>query len=339
MKEAMFYEKLSENRVQCLLCNHRCVIKPHNRGICGVRENQEGVLYSLVYGRLVSANLDPIEKKPLFHFQPGSTSFSIATVGCNFQCSHCQNWEISQFPHLFPQKDIPGQLFSPKDVVEDAIKLGASSISYTYVEPTIFYEFAYDCAVLAKEKGLKNVFVSNGYMSKEVVKHLAPVLDAINIDIKGFTEGFYHTICKAKLQPVLENVKLFHELGVWVEITTLIIPGKNDSPSELEGIARFIAGISPDIPWHVSAFHPAYKMMDVPSTKASTLVQAREIGLKNGLNFVYVGNILDDEGETTRCSNCKTPLIKRRGYRITHNLLIDGKCPKCNTPLSGVFKS
>jgi pyruvate formate lyase activating enzyme len=337
MKEAMFYEKLTENRVKCLLCNHHCVIKPNGRGICGVRENQGGTLYSLVYGRLVSANLDPIEKKPLFHFLPGTTSFSIATVGCNFQCAHCQNWQISQFPHLFPQKEMPGDTFSPEEVVQNALAAGASSISYTYVEPTIFYEFAYDCAVLARQKGLKNVFVSNGYMSEAVTRHIAPVLDAINIDIKGFTEGFYHEICKARLQPVLENVKLFHELGVWVEVTTLIIPGKNDSPSELEAIAQFIAGISPNMPWHVSAFYPAYKMLDTPSTKASTLVQAREIGLKNGLNFVYVGNILNEEGETTRCPHCKTVLIRRMGYKIIQNLIQDGECPQCKTPVPGVY--
>ncbi len=337
MKEAMFYEKLSENRVKCLLCNHHCIIKPNGRGICGVRENQEGTLYSLVYGRLVSANLDPIEKKPLFHFQPGSTSFSVATVGCNFQCAHCQNWEISQFPHLVPQKEMPGEIFSAEDVVQNALSAGASSISYTYVEPTVFYEFAYDCAVLARQKGLKNVFVSNGFMSKEVTRHIAPFLDAINIDVKAFTEGFYHETCKARLQPVINNVKLFHELGVWVEVTTLIIPGKNDSLAELEGIAKFISDISPNMPWHMSAFHPAYKMLNMPSTPASTLIQAREIGLKKGLNFVYVGNILNEEGESTRCPNCRTVLIRRMGYRIIQNTIKDGKCPNCNMPVSGVW--
>ncbi|MDA3785766.1 MAG: AmmeMemoRadiSam system radical SAM enzyme, partial [Deltaproteobacteria bacterium] len=258
MKEALFYKAEADKTIVCALCNHRCHIKPGKRGICGVRENQEGKLYSLVYGRLVSANSDPIEKKPLFHFLPGSTSYSIATVGCNFRCRHCQNYQISQYPHLY-NGEITGTTTSPEQVVEAAVAAGCASISYTYVEPTIFYEFAYDGAVLAHPRGLKNVFVSNGYMTPEVTRHLAPVLDGINIDIKAFSDDFYKKICSARLQPVLDNVRLMQELGVWVEVTTLLIPGLNDSNAELEQMARFIKDIDADIPWHLTAFYPTYK--------------------------------------------------------------------------------
>ncbi|MDA8162934.1 MAG: AmmeMemoRadiSam system radical SAM enzyme [Desulfobacteraceae bacterium] len=336
MKEAMFYETKGDKSVLCRLCNHFCRIKDGGRGICGVRENHNGVLVSLVYGRLVSANLDPIEKKPLFHFLPGSTSYSISTVGCNFQCAHCQNWQISQFPHM-NNGEIIGEDLSPEEVVDAAVLDGAKSISYTYVEPTIFYEFAYDCALLAKKKGLKNVFVSNGYMSPEAARHLSQVLDAINIDIKGFTDKFYHEICKAKLKPVLENVRLLHELGVWVEVTTLIIPGHNDSPEELADIARFIRGVSPAMPWHVTAFFPTYKLQDAPPTPASSLRLARDIGINEGLKYVYEGNIPGAGGENTYCPSCKAEVIKRRGFRIGENRLKDGKCGNCGTAIEGVW--
>jgi pyruvate formate lyase activating enzyme len=336
MKEALFYETKDNKTVKCRLCNHFCQIREGGRGICGVRENQDGRLVSLVYGRLVSANLDPVEKKPLFHFLPGSTSYSISTVGCNFQCLHCQNWQISQYPHMNKGK-ITGDDYTPEEVVEAAVLNGAKSISYTYVEPTIFYEFAYDCAVIAKKRGIKNVFVSNGFMAPEVTRHLAPVLDAINIDIKGFTEKFYHEVCKAKLKPVLDNVGLFHELGVWVEVTTLIIPGLNDSPEELRDIARFIKGVSPVMPWHVTAFFPAYKMQDRPPTPIPTLRLARNIGLEEGLKYVYEGNIPGEGGENTYCPSCGSGVIKRHGLWIRENRLEEGKCPDCKTPIEGVW--
>ncbi len=336
MKEARFYQKKPDNSITCGLCNHHCKIKVGKRGICGVRENRDGVLYSLVYGRLVSENLDPIEKKPLFHFLPGSTSYSISTVGCNFRCLHCQNYEISQYPRLH-KGNIVGDKRTPDDVVQAAQLEGARSISYTYVEPTIFYEFAYDCSVSARKEGIRNVFVSNGYMSREVAEELSTVLDGINIDVKAFTERFYKEVCKARLQPVLDNVKLFHDLGVWVEVTTLLIPGWNDSDQELREIAKFIKDIDPAIPWHVTAFYPTYKMTDRPPTPVETLRRAREIGLEEGLRFVYEGNIPGEGGENTYCPACAEVIIKRIGFRIVENRLSQGKCPKCGEPIQGVW--
>ena len=336
MKEAMFYEQGEENKVVCGLCNHHCHIKEGKRGICGVRENRNGKLYSLVYGRLIAENVDPIEKKPLFHFLPGSRAYSIATVGCNFRCLHCQNYDISQYPHRHGG-EISGTKRSPESVVEDTVRQDCASVCYTYVEPTIFYEFAYDCSVLARKRKLKNVFVSNGYMSPEVTRHLATVLDGINIDIKGFTDNFYKKICKARLQPVLDNVQLMHELGVWVEVTTLVIPGLNDSKQELRDIARFIKGVSPAIPWHVTAFYPTYKMLDRERTPAATLRMAREIGLEEGLRFVYEGNIPGEGGENSYCPACGEELISRFGFTIRRNSLSEGCCPKCGEAIEGVW--
>lgn len=336
MKEALFYKAEADKTIVCALCNHHCHIKPGKRGICGVRENQEGKLYSLVYGRLVSANSDPIEKKPLFHFLPGSTSYSIATVGCNFRCRHCQNYQISQYPHLY-NGEITGTATSPEQVVAAAVAAGCASISYTYVEPTIFYEFAYDCAVLAHQSGLKNVFVSNGYMGPEVTRHLAPVLDGINIDIKAFSDDFYKKICSARLQPVLDNVRLMHELGVWVEVTTLLIPGLNDSDAELEQMARFIKDIDADIPWHLTAFYPTYKLTDRPPTPVETLRRARDIGIKEGLHFVYEGNIPGEGGENTYCPHCGTEIISRYGMSCKAVKISAGRCAHCQEVLPGVW--
>ncbi len=336
MKEALFYTAEADKSVRCGLCNHHCHIKPGKRGICGVRKNQDGTLYSLVYGHLVSGNNDPIEKKPLFHFLPGSTSYSIATVGCNFRCRHCQNFSISQYPHL-SNGEITGNKRTPEQVVDAALAAGSSSISYTYVEPTIFYEFAYDCCVLAHERGLKNVFVSNGYMTPEVTRHLAPHLDAINIDIKAFTDHFYKKICSALLQPVLDTVQLMHELGVWVEVTTLLIPGHNDSSKELKQLARFIKSIDPSIPWHVTAFYPTYKLTDCPPTPAESLRKARDIGLKEGLRFVYEGNIPGEGGENTFCPKCNKKIISRFGMSIREVALSDGKCPDCQEIIQGIW--
>ena len=251
MKEALFYKKLDENKAGCFLCMHQCRINDGKRGICGVRENRGGMLYSLVYGKVISMNIDPIEKKPLFHFMPASKSFSIATAGCNFKCLHCQNFDISQYTSR--QGKIPGKDVSPEQIVEAVEKAGCDSISYTYTEPTVFFEFALDCARLAKEKNIKNVFVSNGYSSPEAVKAIAPFLDAINIDLKG-DDDFYKKICGARLQPVLDTVKLMKDLGIWVEVTTLIIPSYNDSDKSLGEIADFIYSVDDSVPWHVSQF-------------------------------------------------------------------------------------
>jgi len=336
MHEAMFYQRADRDAVDCHLCCHHCHIAAGRRGICGVRENNHGRLMTLVYGKVVSQHIDPIEKKPLFHFLPGSRSLSIATVGCNFRCLHCQNYQISQYPHAH-HGGIAGTDTRPEEVVAEALAAGCNSISYTYVEPTIFYEFAYDCALLAHKQGIKNVFVSNGYMTPEVARHLAPSLDGINIDLKAFTNDFYGKICKARLEPVLDNIRLFHQLGVLVEVTTLVIPGLNDGEDELRAIAGFLKQISADIPWHVSGFHPTYQLLDRPRTSAATLRKAREIGLAEGLHYVYEGNVVDAGGEDTRCPGCGTVLIRRTGFRSQQLALADGCCTTCHQPIAGVW--
>ncbi|RMG70739.1 MAG: AmmeMemoRadiSam system radical SAM enzyme, partial [Nitrospirae bacterium] len=270
-KEAFLYEQTGDKKVRCHLCCHRCSIAEGKRGICGVRENREGRLYSLVYGKVVARHVDPIEKKPLFHFQPGSRSYSISTVGCNFRCLHCQNWEISQYPRLY--KEITGIEMSPEDVVKEALRYNCQSISYTYTEPTIYMEFAYDCARLAKERGLKNVFVSNGFMTDRAIEKIAPYLDANNIDLKG-DDDFYKKIAGARLQCVLDTIRDMKQRGIWVEVTTLIIPGLNDSEEFLKWAADYIVSISDEIPWHVTQFYPTYKLTDRGRTPLSTLRKA-----------------------------------------------------------------
>lgn len=333
MKEALFYEKLSDSKVKCNLCNQHCVISDGARGICGVRHNKDGCLYSLVYGKLIAYHIDPIEKKPLFHFYPSSTSYSIATVGCNFRCLHCQNYTISQYPKLY--EDIPGESFTPEEIVKEAKASGCESISYTYTEPTVFLEFAYDCMVLACQQRIKNVFVSNGYMTEEVAKFIAPYLHAINIDLKG-DDNFYKKICGARVEPVLKNIKIFKELGVWVEVTTLIIPDYNDSEDFLRKTAQFLVSIDPSIPWHVTQFYPTYKLTDKPRTPVETLKKARKIGFEEGLKFVYTGNVPGEGGENTYCPNCKKLLIERFGYFITKLNIKNSRCIYCGTLIEGV---
>jgi len=338
MHEALHYRQSREEEgtVRCLLCAHHCRIKEGRRGLCQVRENRGGILYSLVYGRLVSENIDPIEKKPIFHLLPGSLSYSISTVGCNFRCRHCQNYGISQYPGEHGG-EIPGAERTPAQVVAAARQGGCASISYTYVEPTIFYEFALDTAHLAHEQGLKNVFVSNGYTGPEATRQIAPLLTANNIDLKSFTDRFYKEVCGARLRPVLETIRLMKELGVWVEVTTLLIPGWNDSDHELEEIANFIRAIDPGMPWHVSRFHPTYKMTDRPVTPVATLKKAREIGLAAGLKFVYTGNLPGDDGENTFCPGCGETLVARTGFWTRSAGLVGDTCNSCGTKIPGVF--
>jgi len=333
MKEAMLYEKLGEGKVQCYLCSHRCQIAPGRRGICAVRENREGTLYSLVYGKVITKHVDPIEKKPLFHFHPGSKSYSIATVGCNFRCEHCQNYSIAQYPKEYP--DIPGEEITPEQIVKEAEMSGCLSISYTYTEPTIFFEFAYDCARLAKEKGIKNVFVSNGYTTPEATRLIAPYLDANNIDLKG-DDNFYKKICGARQQAVLDTIKLMKELGVWVEVTTLIIPSYNDSEDFLKRIVGFMKSVDESMPWHVTQFYPTYKLLDQPRTPVKTLRMARDIGLKAGLKHVYEGNVPGEGGENTYCPSCGELLIERFGYTIGSIKMKNSKCLKCGADIAGV---
>jgi len=335
MKEAMFYTALPEGDIRCTLCNHRCKIKEGKRGICGVRENRDRSLYSLVYSKIIAEHIDPIEKKPLFNFLPGSRAFSIGTVGCNFHCKHCQNFDISQYPHEH-KGEIIGQVRTPEEIVAAAKASDCETIAYTYTEPTIFYEFAYDTALLSQKEGIKNVFVSNGYMSSEAARQIAPYLDAINIDLKAFTNKFYKTVCAAGLKPVLETIQLMKKLGVWVEVTTLVIPGLNDKEQELHDIARFVKSVGPEVPWHVSQFYPTYKLLDKPRTPVATLRHAREIGMEEGLRYVYEGNVPGEGGENTYCYACGAILIERYGLTLRQNRLQDGKCPECSTSIDGV---
>ena len=333
MKEALFYKKLDKNRVECYLCAHKCKINEGKRGFCGVRENIGGILYSLVYDKVVSSNIDPIEKKPLFHFYPGSKSYSIATVGCNFTCLHCQNADISQMPQ--DHNRIIGNTLRPEDIIDDALRHNAKSISYTYTEPTIFYELAYSSAKLAHKNGLKNTFVTNGYILEGPLKHISPYLDAANVDLKFFDDGPYKKVCAAKLKPVLNTLRLMKELNIWVEVTTLIIPGLNDDEKQLKDIADFIFSLGVGIPWHISAFFPAYKMTDKEPTPVRTIHKARDIGLKKGLRYVYTGNIPYDDGENTYCYNCHKLIIERSGYQIRKYHIEDSRCVYCNAKIDG----
>lgn len=334
MKEALLYQKLAGKKVRCQLCSHRCLIPEGKRGICSVRENQGGTLYSLVYGKAIASNADPIEKKPLFHFQPGSLSFSIATAGCNFRCEFCQNWQISQITKG-PKGEIIGEELPPEQVVRKALETGCRSIAYTYTEPTIFFEYAQDTAKLAKKAGLANVFVTNGYQTPQTIKEMAKFVEAANIDLKSFSEEFYQKICGARLEPVLEAIKLMHKAGIWLEITTLIVPNQNDSEKELSEIAKFIAGVSENIPWHISRFHPDYKMQDCQPTPLETLEKVYQIGKKAGLKYVYLGNVITETRENTYCPKCQNLAIRRLGYDI-EILGVDkkGKCEKCNQYLN-----
>ena len=330
----MFYKKGAHKSLNCSLCYHRCTIEEGQKGICGVRENRAGTLYSMVYGKSISENVDPIEKKPLFHLFPGSQSLSIATAGCNFKCLHCQNSSISQMPR--DNNYIEGNALPPSKIVSLAKEYNCRSISYTYTEPTIYFEYAFETSKLAKEEGLANSFVTNGYITPEALKTIHPYLDAANIDLKSFSDDFYRKVCGAKLQAVLDSITLYYQLGIWVEITTLIIPGYNDSLDELTDIAKFIKNIDEKIPWHITAFYPTYRLTDPPPTSIQSLRKAREIGLAEGLRYVYEGNIPGKGSENTSCYNCNKTLIQRLGFSIIENRIKDGKCPECQSLIDGI---
>ena len=334
--EALLYDCLDHKVVQCRLCRQDCMIKPGRRGKCGVRENRDGTLTSLVYGQVVAANVDPIEKKPLFHLRPGSLSFSIATVGCNLRCRFCQNADIAQMPRD-QQGRIVGQAQTPEAIVGAARANGCASIAYTYTEPTVFFELACATARLANAAGLKNVWVTNGFMSANALEMAAPHLDAANVDLKAFSDDFYRKQCGARLAPVLDTLKLMKRLGIWVEVTTLVIPGLNDDVEELKRLATFIAEeLDVDTPWHVSRFHPTYQLADRPPTPVETLMNARRIGLDAGLRYVYCGNIPGRGGEDTVCCKCGETLIARQGFSIKRHTLEAGACPHCETTVAGV---
>jgi pyruvate formate lyase activating enzyme len=331
------YSAKGDGTLLCTVCEQGCTLKEGQKGLCGVRARSGDKIVSLVYGRVVAEHVDPIEKKPIFHVLPGSLSYSIATPGCNFRCLHCQNASISQVSRTMDVTS-SGIYRDPGTIVASAIDADCRSISYTYVEPTVFLEFAYDCCIAAKAGGLKNIFVSNGYMSDKVIGMLAPVVTAINIDLKSFSDSFYRKVCGARLAPVLAAITRFRELGVWVEVTTLVIPGMNDSEEELAGIASFLAGIDRSIPWHVTGFYPTYKMTGVPPTGPEILARARQIGFDGGLEYVYSGNRPGEIGENTCCFACGATVISRHGFRIIADRLQGGCCPDCGSPLPGVWR-
>jgi len=356
---ARFYQALTGTDVLCTLCPHDCHIHDGGRGACGVRYNAGGTLYTLVYDRVISRHTDPIEKKPLFHFHPGSAAYSVATVGCNLRCSFCQNWEISQWPkgHLPKRLEgtteaqstepicpalgdlgerVLGEEVTPAGVVAAAEGSGARSLAYTYTEPTIFYELAHDTATLARQRGLKNLFVTNGFIGEAAQREIGELLDAANVDLKFFRDESYRRISRAPLQPILEAIRRYHEVGVWLEVTTLIIPGVNDSAGELADIAAFLADLDPAIPWHISRFYPAWKMRDYPPTPTATLERAAEIGRQAGLRYIYAGNVPGISGEDTYCPACGAWLIDRYGFYIRENRIHQGRCPDCGEVIDGV---
>ena len=334
--EAYLYEPLSENRVRCHLCQHRCVISEGRRGICAVRENRGGTLETLVFGKVIARHVDPIEKKPLFHFLPGSLSYSIATVGCNFRCRFCQNADIAQLP-ADRRGLIVGDEVTPQEIVADARRQRCASIAFTYTEPTVFFELAYETARLARGEGIRSVFVSNGYMTAEAVEMIAPYLNAANVDLKAFSDETYRHYCGARLEPVKETLREMKSRGIFLEVTTLIVPGMNDDPDELRRLASFIAAdLGPETPWHISRFHPTYRLTDRPPTPLESLLEARRIGRDAGLRYVYTGNVPGEEGESTYCYQCGELLVDRMGFFIRRNRIENGRCPACGAAIDGV---
>ena len=327
-------ESCADGSVRCGVCAHRCLVRPGRRGICGVRENRDGVLMLTVYGAVAAIGVDPIEKKPLFHVAPGSTAYSIATAGCPFHCTFCQNWEIAQGPRL--GLDLPTRQLSPARVVEEAAAHGAGSIAYTYVEPTVFLEYALDTALLARRAGLRNLFITDGYATPEAVALLAPLLDAANVDLKAFDDAFYRKLCGARLAPVLESIVAMRRAGIWLELTTLIIPGHNDDDRQLRSLARWIVEtLGAETPWHVSRFYPNFRMLDVPPTPLETLRRVADLGRDAGLKHVYVGNAPELGLEDTHCAGCGRLLIERRAYDVQVRLAPGGSCPGCGRVLAG----
>jgi len=359
LHEALFYETRPGGRVLCTLCPHRCSLPDGYRGACGVRIHCAGKLYTLVYDRVVAANADPIEKKPLFHFQPGSLSYSIATVGCSLACAFCQNWEIAHWakdhvPHRALaaaagtrdggaeadlaelRRRVPGEPATPAGIVAAARAAGCASVAYTYTEPTIFYELALDTATLARAAGLKNVFVTSGYVSPEPLRRVAPLLDAVNVDLKSFRDETYRRVSRGRLGPVLDAIRLYKELGVWVEVTTLVVPGLNDSDEELGELAAFVRSLGAEVPWHVTQFHPTYRMQDRRATPVASLRRARAAGRAAGLRHVYVGNVPGEGGEDTLCHACGAALLRRFSVFLRENRVRGGRCPDCGAAVDGV---
>jgi pyruvate formate lyase activating enzyme len=334
-KEAMFFEKLSDQRIRCLVCPRECMVDDFERGYCGVRENIGGNYYSVVYGRVCAYHVDPIEKKPLFHFLPGTTAFSIATVGCNMECKFCQNWEISQErPENVDATDIP-----PGKIAEAAGRYGSSTIAYTYTEPTVFYEYMIDSATEGHLKGIRSVVITAGYIKREPLERLAGEVDAIKIDLKAYSEDFYEKMCSSSLQPVLDAIVVARESGVWLEIVYLVIPTLNDDEGQIDLMCRWLLDhVGDDVPIHFTRFYPTYRLKNLPGTPVTSVERARQVALARGMKYVYVGNVpAGHPGESTYCPHCGHVVVKRTGYTVLSIDLDEGKCPACGTAIPGVW--
>jgi pyruvate formate lyase activating enzyme len=326
MHEARQYAKGENNAVKCSLCNHRCAIQEGSHGICGVRLNEKGTLYAATYGKISAEAVDPIEKKPLFHYLPGTLSYSLGSIGCNFHCQHCQNWQISRATF----QDSPLINLSPEEGVKRAIACRSASIAWTYNEPTIWHEYALDMGVLARAQGLGTIYVTNGFITEEALRELAPMLGAFRVDIKAFTDDFYKKVCGARLQPVLDSAALARELGMHVETVTLVIPGLNDSREEMERLIRWVIEyLGPATPMHFSAFHPDYKMTDRSATPVATLEKIYTLAKELGLRFPYLGNVYKNPYENTYCPSCGTTLIERQGFSSRFVSLDGQQCGNC----------
>jgi len=331
-KTMQYYKEVDgKEKIVCLLCRHACQLKEGQTGICGVNKNVNGALKTLVYGHPIALNVDPVEKKPLYHVLPGSKVLSFGTIGCNFKCPFCQNWDISQASKV--NEDIK---VSPEEMVSLALEQGAQAIAYTYNEPTIFYPYAKDIGLLAKEKGLKNIFVSNGFESAEVIEDMASWVDAANIDLKSWNDSYYKKVLKGGLEEVKDTLRRMVKAGIWIEVTTLLIEGENESDEALKEMAAFISSeLGKHVPWHLSAFFPNYKMTEHQATKVETLDRAKKIGQEAGLMYIYLGNVAVDG--TSYCPECNELIIKRRGYAVVENRLKMGSCPKCNRKIEGIY--
>jgi pyruvate formate lyase activating enzyme len=334
IKEAMYYKQLPDVRVECELCPRACKVADLERGYCGVRENRDGKYYTLVHSRVCSLNADPIEKKPLFHYLPGTRAYSIATAGCNIECKFCQNWQISQFR----PEQVDNIKLTPEEVIRFAKEKRCETIAYTYSEPVVFYEYMYDTAKLGKREGVRSVMISNGYIKKEPLIELCKELDAVKIDFKAFTEKFYKETCSGELKPVLETLLTLKEIGIWFELVVLIVPTLNDSGEEIKDMCSWINdNLGPDVPVHFTRFHPTYKIKNLPPTPIKTLEKARNIAIESGLNFAYTGNVPGHPGESTYCPDCKEVVIKRVGYTILQYSLNSNECSNCKHPIPGVW--